>query len=131
MKARKIKLAVWICAVAVLLVASLLVPAAEKTETVQEAMRDAVLHDTNRISLFGLKDVNPGLISAMTVTALLLVLAACIRIFVIPKFKYVPGKFQMLLEQAVGMFDGMAKSNSPGRSGFWARISSARARTSS
>ena len=118
MKARKIKLAVWICAVAVLLVASLLVPAAEKTETVQEAMRDAVLHDTNRISLFGLKDVNPGLISAMTVTALLLVLAACIRIFVIPKFKYVPGKFQMLLEQAVGMFDGMAKSNSPGRSGF-------------
>ena len=38
-------------------------------------MRDAVLHDVNRISLFGLKDVNPALISAMVVTAILLVAA--------------------------------------------------------
>ena len=44
--------------------------------------------------------------------------AVIVRIFVIPRFKMVPGKFQMLLEQAVDLFDGMAKSNSPGRSGF-------------
>ena len=52
------------------------------------------------------------------VTAVLLVAAALIRIFAIPKFKYVPGKLQLLLEQAVGMFDGLAKSNSPWRNGF-------------
>lgn len=118
MKGRKKWLIVWLCAVAALLVASLLVPSAEKGETIQEAMRDAVLHESGKISLFGLKDVNPGLISAMTVSALLLVFAACVRIFAIPRFKMKPGKFQMLLEQLVGLFDNMAKTNSPGRNGF-------------
>ena len=118
MKAKKTKLALWICAIVVLLVASILVPSVQKTETIQVTMRDAVLHETNRISLFGIKDVNPALISGMVVTAVLLIAAACIRIFVIPKFRYVPGRFQMLLEQAVGMFDGMAKSNSPWRNSF-------------
>ncbi len=118
MKGRKKWLIVWLCAIAALLVASLLVPSAEKGETIQEAMRDAVLHESGKISLFGLKDVNPGLISAMTVSALLLVFAACVRIFAIPRFKMKPGKFQMLLEQLVGLFDNMAKTNSPGRNGF-------------
>ena len=104
-------------AAAVMLVVSLLLPAAPKTETVQEAMRDAVLHESNRIDLFG-KEVNPGLISAMTVSGILLVVAACLRIFVIPRFQYVPGRFQLLLEELVGLFDRMAKSNSPERNGF-------------
>ena len=80
-------------------------------------MRDAVLHDGNQIDLFGLR-VNPGLISAFTVTALLLIGALLIRIFVIPKFKYVPGKLQLLLEQLVGFFDGLGNTNSPHRHGF-------------
>ena len=50
-------------------------------------MRDAVLHEDNQISLLGWKNVNPGLISAMTVSAVLLIAAACIRIFVIPRFQ--------------------------------------------
>ena len=50
-------------------------------------MRDAVLHDVNRISLLGWKAVNPGLISAFLVTAVLLLAAALIRLFVIPKFQ--------------------------------------------
>ena len=104
-------------AAAVMLVVSLLLPAAPKGETVQEAMRDAVLHESNRIDLFG-KEVNPGLISAMTVSGILLVVAACLRIFVIPRFQYVPGRFQLLLEELVGLFDRMAKSNSPERNGF-------------
>ena len=104
-------------AAAVMLVISLLLPAAPKGETVQEAMRDAVLHESNRIDLFG-KEVNPGLISAMTVSGILLVVAACLRIFVIPRFQYVPGRFQLLLEELVGLFDRMAKSNSPERNGF-------------
>ena len=104
-------------AAAVMLVVSLLLPAAPKGETVQEAMRDAVLHESNRIDIFG-KEVNPGLISAMTVSGILLVVAACLRIFVIPRFQCVPGRLQLLLEELVGLFDRMAKSNSPERNGF-------------
>lgn len=91
---------------------------AEKTESLSEAMRDAVLHEENLISLFGLKNVNPALISAITVSACLLLVAAVIRIFVIPKFKEIPGKFQLLLETAVGYFDNLAKSNSPHKNKF-------------
>ena len=87
-------------------------------ESIGELMRDAVLHETNKISLFGLMDVNPGLISAVTVTGIFLVLALIVRIFVIPRFKLIPGKFQLLLETAVGFFDDLAVSNSPHRSKF-------------
>ena len=31
-------------------------------ESIQTVMRDAVMHDVNKVSLFGLKDVNPALI---------------------------------------------------------------------
>ncbi len=118
MKERKKWLIVWICLVAVLLVASILVPGNAKSESIQETMRDAVLHDTGRISFFGLKDVNPGFISAVTVSVFLLLFAACVRIFAIPRFKMRPGKFQMLIEQLVSLFDNMAKTNSPHRNGF-------------
>lgn len=117
-KKKTVGIIVWLAAVIVLLVLSLVTGSGGKSETIQEAMRDAVLHEDNRISLFGLKDVNPALISAMVVTVILLVAAALIRIFVIPRFKYVPGKLQMLLEQVVGLFDNLAKSNSPWRHGF-------------
>ena len=71
-----------------------------------------------KVSLFGLKDVNPGLISAFTVTGILTVLALGLRIFVIPRFRYRPGRLQLLLEQAVGLFDGLAKGSSPHRNRF-------------
>ena len=32
-------------------------------ESIQTVMRDAVMHDVNKVSLFGIKDVNPALIS--------------------------------------------------------------------
>ena len=104
-------------AAAVMLVVSLLLPAAPKGETVQEAMRGAVLRESTRVALCG-KEGTPGLISAMTVSGILLVVAACLRIFVIPRFQYVPGRLQLLLEELVGLFDRMAKSNSPERNGF-------------
>lgn len=113
MKQKKKFLLLWICVSAVLLLGSFVVPGGAQTETIQETMRDAVLHETNQISLFGLRPVNPGFLSALVVMVVLLVAALCIRIFVIPRFQYVPGKFQLLLEQAVSMFDGLAKSNSP------------------
>ena len=81
-------------------------------ETIQQVMRDAVLHDLNKVSLFGLIDVNPGLLAGFIVSGILIVFALICRIFVIPKFKMVPGKFQMVLETAVGLFDNMSKGNS-------------------
>ena len=55
---------------------------AEKHETIQEAMKDAVLHGDNKINFFGIA-VNPSLVSAYIVTAIILVFALIIRIFVI------------------------------------------------
>ncbi len=116
-KTKKIAILVFGVLLVGLLVGALLVPAVEKEETIQETMKDAVLHETNHVSFFGL-EVNPGLISAFVMTGIILVFCLIVRIFVIPKFKVVPGKFQMLLEQMVGLFDGIAKSNSPHSSGF-------------
>ena len=53
-------------------------------ETIKEVMKDAVLHEDNRIAFLGGMTVNPGLISAYTVTGILLLFAAVMRIFVIP-----------------------------------------------
>lgn len=69
------------------------------------------------IDFFGLK-ISPSLISAVIVTAVLLLFALIVRIFVIPRFKKVPGKFQLVLETLVGLFDNMAKTNSPEHNGF-------------
>ena len=85
----------------------------EKEESIKEVMRDAVLHETGKISLFGIIQVNPGLISAFTVSAVLIIIAIMLRIFVIPKFTLKPGKIQYLLERGVGLFTGIAKENSP------------------
>ena len=81
-------------------------------ETVQTVMRDAVMHDTYKVSLFGIKDVNPALIAGFIVSGIMIIFALICRIFVIPRFKLVPGKFQLVLETAVGLFSGMAKENS-------------------
>ena len=87
-------------------------------ETLSEALREAVLHETEKISLFGLIDVNPGLISAYVVTAAILFVALLLRIFVIPRFKMIPGKVQLVLEQLVGFFDDLAVTNSHRKNGF-------------
>ena len=120
MKILKQKVVIVLLAIAaVSLIGSILLnDSGGKSETIKETMKDAVLHESNKVSLFGIKEVNPAVISAFTVTAVLLIFALIVRIFVIPKFTYVPGKFQLLLEEWVGFFDGLAKSNSPHRNGF-------------
>ncbi len=117
MRKSKRGLLAWLLLMAALLAGSLLTGHGGKEESIQTAMRDAVLHDVNRVNFFG-KAVNPGLISAFTVTAILLVAAALLRIFVIPKFRYVPGKLQLVLEEIVGLFDRLAKTSSPHLNGF-------------
>ena len=118
MKKKKIAvLVVGLVIIALLLVGIFLIPAKESGESINEAMRDEVLHETNKINLFGLA-VNPGLISAFTVTGVIFVFSLIVRIFVIPKFTYVPKKFQLVLETAVGAFDNMARTSSPKRNKF-------------
>ncbi len=104
--------------VAVLLVGIFLTDGGTEHSSIKEVMKDSVLHENDKISFFGLIEVNPGFISAVTVTAIVFVFSLAVRIFVIPKFKIVPGKFQIVLEKAVGMFDELAKSNSPHRNNF-------------
>lgn len=118
-KKRTISFVIWLFCIALFVFLALIIgKTGGEKESIKEVMRDAVLHETNKISLFGIKDVNPALISAFTVTGILLFAAALIRIFVIPKFKTVPGKFQIVLEEAVGFFDNLAKTNSPHRNSF-------------
>lgn len=86
-------------------------------ESIKEVMLDGVLHEKNKISFFGL-EVNPGLISAYVVTGIVLAAAILIRIFAVPRFKRVPGKFQSAIEKLVGFFSEMAEKNSPHKTGF-------------
>ena len=118
-KKKRVTAIVVICILAVAFsIASLVVGSHGRAETIGETMKDAVLHETGKISLFGIVNVNPSLISAYVVTAIILLSSLIIRIFVIPKFKTIPGKFQLVLETAVGYFDNLAKDNSPHRNKF-------------
>lgn len=117
-KRRRIFISVWLLCAAAFLASALLIGGPSQDESIKETMRDAVLHESNKISFFGLLDVNPALVSAYTVTGILLLFAAAVRIFAVPRFKTIPGKFQILLEEAVGFFDNLAKGNSPHRNRF-------------
>ena len=117
-KKRTRQLIVFAAIVLVLAILAVLAPSSGEEESIQEIMRDAVLHEHLKVSLFGLIEVNPGLISAYAVTGLLIVFAAVCRIFVIPKFTVIPGRFQLLLEQLVSLFDGLAEGSSPHRNRF-------------
>ena len=104
---------VWLALIIVILAAIFLIGISpHEGESIKEAMRDGVLHEKNKLMFFGL-EVNPGLVSAYIVTGILLLFAVVVRIFVIPRFKRVPGKFQCAIEKLVGFFSDMAKKNSP------------------
>ncbi len=117
-KGRTVFLIVWIALILIILAAILAIGLSPgHNESIKEVMKDGVLHTGNRIALFG-RTVNPALISAYVVTACLLLAALLIRIFAIPKFKYVPGRFQSVIEKMVEFFADMAKTNSPHKTGF-------------
>ena len=117
-KQRWISIAVFGIVIIALLVGVFLTGGSGASEDIGEVMRDEVLHEGSKINFFGIKDVNPAVVSAFTVTGIILIFALIVRIFVIPRFKTVPGKFQLLLEQAVGLFKNLAQSNSPHKNGF-------------
>ncbi len=115
---RTVFLIVWFALIAVLLAAIFLIGLPQgHSESIKAVMRDGVLHDENRIAVFGLR-VNPGLISAWVMTGVLLIAAALLRIFAIPRFTEVPGRLQTVVEALVEFFSGMARGSSPHRPGF-------------
>ena len=78
-------------------------------KTLGEKMKEVVMPEDVDF-LFGIK-VNPSFYSALLVTAFLLLVALILRIFVIPRFKTIPGKFQALLEKCVEFFANLANGN--------------------
>lgn len=111
-------LVVWLGLIALTLAAALAVGGGGESVSIKETMRDAVLHGTNRINLLGWKAVDPAFISALIVSGVLLLAALLLRLLVIPRFRMVPGKLQLALEELVGFFDNLAKSSSPHRNTF-------------
>ena len=69
--------------IAVCIAGIVMLPTPEKHETIKQTMKDAVLHDINKINFLGF-EVDPSLISAFIVTGILFVFALIVRIFVIP-----------------------------------------------
>jgi len=53
------------------------------------------------IPLFGGIEVSETLFSAVLASIIIIILASIVRIFFIPKFKIIPGRFQLLLEMSV------------------------------
>ena len=115
-KKRIVSFIIFFVLIAVLFSLSMIVPSSSH-EDIKIMMRDAVLHDVNHVELFGLS-LNPGLISAFIVSGILILVAIILRIFVVPKFTYVPGKVQLILETIVGLFSNMAEENSAHRNKF-------------
>lgn len=117
-RSRFIFIFLWVLLLCLVSIAVFMTDGKTSGESVKAVMNDAVLHEENKIDLFGIKAVNPAFISAMTVSGFLLLFSALIRVFVISRFKIVPGKFQIILEELVSYFDNLAKTNSPSRNGF-------------
>lgn len=82
----------------------------EAEKSLGENIKEALLPED--ISFLGI-GVNPSFITALITSGILILFALIVRIFVIPKFKTVPGKFQALLEKACEFFENMVKENSP------------------
>lgn len=118
MRRRTVFLIVWLALIAAIIAAILIIglPSGE-SESIKEVMKDGVLHEMHKVSLFGLP-VNPGLISAYVVTAALLIFALVVRFVALPRFQTVPSSFQSVIEWIVEFFSGMAKKNSPHKTAF-------------
>ena len=67
-----------------------------------EKMREALLPEN--VKFLGM-NVNPSFYTSLIIAGVLILFAVIVRVFVVPRFKDVPGTFQSLLESIVLMFD--------------------------
>lgn len=80
-----------------------IISAADLSDKLRRVVEEALYPELRNFFGFGVTD---GLITGYLVTALLLIFAAAVRIFAVPKFTVgVPGKLQSLLEWFVSYFD--------------------------
>lgn len=116
-KRKIISLIIFISVAVLLIIAIILTKSPSDKESINEAMKEQVLHESDKFNLFGLK-VNAGVVSAFSVTAIITVFAVIVRVFVIPKFSYNPNKFQIFLEESVSLFSKTAEKDSKDKSSF-------------
>ncbi len=109
--------AVIVCIMAALIIGIIFTAPEEEGADISDTMQDAVLHENDKVDFLGLR-VNPGFISALIVSGVLIIFAICVRVFAIPRFKLKPGKFQLFIETVVSFFDNIAATNSPHRNNF-------------
>ena len=105
------RISIIICAVWIIgtLICTIIFKGIEKEESLAVMMRDAVMHEVNKVNFFGL-EVNPSVLSGFIITIAILVFALIIRIFFIPRFKLVPGKVQLVIEMLVSFFSDQART---------------------
>ncbi|HCJ01971.1 MAG TPA: hypothetical protein DIC18_02950 [Clostridiales bacterium] len=89
-----------------------------------EKLREALV--PKNVNFLGL-GVNPSFYTSLIVAGVLILFAIVMRLFVIPRFKDVPGKLQSCLESIVLMFDKMNEENSYTRAFLGAYVFSAAA----
>lgn len=70
-----------------------------------ETLKEAMLPE--KTGFLGIS-VGPSFFTAIITTSIILLFCVAVRIFVIPKFKNVPGKLQIMLEGLVNFFDKIA-----------------------
>ena len=87
-----------------------------------EAMKEALLPEN--VDFLGL-GVNPSFYTSLIVAGVLILLAVVVRVFVVPRFKDVPGPLQTVLESIVLMFDKMNEENDSTRAFMGAYVFSA------
>lgn len=73
-----------------------------------EELKEAILPE--KVDFLGLK-VGPSLYTAFLVTVIVVIFCLAVRLFALPRFKKVPGKFQLFLEGLVSSFGKMAKES--------------------
>lgn len=80
-----------------------------------DAVREAL--EPEAVDFFGIA-VNPSFFTAIFVSIILIVFAAAVRIFVIPRFKKMPSGLQLALESFVSYFDKTTHDAVHRHSGF-------------
>lgn len=111
-KTKKLSIIACVLWVLATLILAIFIRGHAKHETLAGTLRDAVLHETNKVNFFGMV-VNPSVLAGFIVVIAILIGALLIRIFIIPKFSYTPGKAQIVVEMLFSFFDDQAKTHNP------------------
>lgn len=74
-----------------------------------EVLKDAIF--PNMVYHIWGSGISESVISGAIVVGVLILFMVILRVFVIPRFKIIPGGFQMFLEWLIKAFDGSAKEN--------------------